>query len=219
MCPVGLAGGNQQKVVRARALLWEPAIVLADEPTQGVDVGARAELYRILRAVSVAGVPVVVACSDARELEGLCDRVIVMSRGHVVATLSGDEVTEERVIRAAAELTTLTKEQQEQQERTARPSAFRRRLEGAYAPVTVLAAVVGRARRPHLPPQRSLPQSVQCHLRAALLRSLASGVNPSAPLSTRQLMWSAPVDDSPRPYLRASAKSSGDWSGPRGRGR
>ena len=76
-----LSGGNQQKVVLARALLSEPAILVADEPTQGVDVGARAEIYRILREVSDAGVPVVVASSDAKELEGLCDRVIVMSRG------------------------------------------------------------------------------------------------------------------------------------------
>jgi ABC-type sugar transport system ATPase subunit/ribose/xylose/arabinose/galactoside ABC-type transport system permease subunit len=137
-----LSGGNQQKVVMARALLSEPEIVLADEPTQGVDVGARAELYRILREVSVAGVPVIVASSDAKELEGLCDRVIVMSRGHVVATLSGDEVTEERMIRAAVESTTLKEEQQEQQARTARVSALRRRLEGDYAPVAILASVM-----------------------------------------------------------------------------
>src|SRR3712207_777480 len=137
-----LSGGNQQKVVMARALLSQPAILLADEPTQGVDVGARAEIYRILREVSASGVPVVVASSDAKELEGLCDRVIVMSRGHVVATLQGDEVTEERMIRAAVESTTLKKEQQEQQARTARASALRRRLEGDYAPVAILAAVM-----------------------------------------------------------------------------
>ena len=76
-----LSGGNQQKVVLARALLAEPSIIIADEPTQGVDVGARAEIYRILREVALEGVPVVVASSDAKELEGLCDRVVVMSRG------------------------------------------------------------------------------------------------------------------------------------------
>ncbi len=79
-----LSGGNQQKVVMARALLSRPSIVIADEPTQGVDVGARAEIYRILREVAADGTPVVVNSSDAKELEGLCDRVIVMSRGHVV---------------------------------------------------------------------------------------------------------------------------------------
>lgn len=137
-----LSGGNQQKVVMARALLSQPAILVADEPTQGVDVGARAEIYRILREVSDSGVPVVVASSDAKELEGLCDRVIVMSRGHVVATLSGDEVTEERVIRAAVASTTLKKDEQERQARTARSSALRRRLEGDYAPVLILAVVM-----------------------------------------------------------------------------
>ena len=65
-----LSGGNQQKVVMARALLSEPAILVADEPTQGVDVGARAEIYRILREVSARGVPVVVVSSDARSSRG-----------------------------------------------------------------------------------------------------------------------------------------------------
>ena len=137
-----LSGGNQQKVVMARALLSQPAILLADEPTQGVDVGARSEIYRILREVSTAGVPVVVASSDAKELEGLCDRVIVMSRGHVVATLSGDEVTEERMVRAAVASTTLKREEQERQARSARSSSIRRWLEGDYAPVAILAAVM-----------------------------------------------------------------------------
>src|SRR5207248_5334926 len=73
-----LSGGNQQKVVVARAMLSEPSILVADEPTQGVDVGARAEIYRILPEVAAGGVPVVVSSSDAKELEGLCDRVIVM---------------------------------------------------------------------------------------------------------------------------------------------
>ena len=92
----------------ARALLSEPTLVLADEPTQGVDVGARAEIYQILRDVSSTGIPVVVASSDAKELEGLCDTVIVMSRGHVVDVLRGDELTEERMIGAAVSSTTQT---------------------------------------------------------------------------------------------------------------
>jgi ribose transport system ATP-binding protein len=137
-----LSGGNQQKVVMARALLSQPKILLADEPTQGVDVGARAEIYRILREVSEEGVPVVVASSDAKELEGLCDRVIVMSRGHVVADLTGSEVTEERMVRAAVESTTHTRSQ-DTAERSGRLSpAWRRRIEGDYAPVLILAAVM-----------------------------------------------------------------------------
>ena len=98
---LSLSGGNQQKVVMARALLCEPVLIVADEPTQGVDVGARAEIYRILREASNSGTPVIVNSSDATELEGLCDKVIVLSRGHVVETLTGDDVNEARIVAAA----------------------------------------------------------------------------------------------------------------------
>lgn len=101
-----LSGGNQQKVVLARALLSEPSLIVADEPTQGVDVGARAEIYRILREISNAGTPVIVNSSDAAELEGLCDRVIVLSRGRVVANLSGSEVEEASIVAAAVNSST-----------------------------------------------------------------------------------------------------------------
>jgi ribose transport system ATP-binding protein len=98
---LSLSGGNQQKVVMARALLSEPGLIVADEPTQGVDVGARAEIYRILREVSNSGTPVIVNSSDAAELEGLCDTVIVMSRGRVVERLTGADVKEDRIVAAA----------------------------------------------------------------------------------------------------------------------
>jgi ribose transport system ATP-binding protein len=103
---LSLSGGNQQKVVMSRALLSEPGLIIADEPTQGVDVGARAEIYKILRDVSAQGTPVIVNSSDAAELEGLCDKVIVMSRGRVVATLTGDDVTEEHIVTAAVSAST-----------------------------------------------------------------------------------------------------------------
>src|SRR6202021_2318293 len=92
-----LSGGNQQKVVLARALLSQSSLVLAEEPTAGVDVGARMEIYRILRDVSNEGAPVVIVSSDGLELEGLCDRVLVFSRGHVVGELAGADVTEKKV--------------------------------------------------------------------------------------------------------------------------
>ena len=103
---LSLSGGNQQKVVMARALLSEPGLIVADEPTQGVDVGARAEIYRILREVSSSGTPVIVNSSDAAELEGLCDQVVVLSRGRVVETLSGDDVNEARIVAAAVSAAT-----------------------------------------------------------------------------------------------------------------
>jgi ribose transport system ATP-binding protein len=101
-----LSGGNQQKVVLARALLAKPGLIVADEPTQGVDVGARAEIYRILRDISNSGTPVIVNSSDAAELEGLCDTVLVMSRGQVVETLTGSDVAEARIVAAAVNAVT-----------------------------------------------------------------------------------------------------------------
>jgi ribose transport system ATP-binding protein len=135
-----LSGGNQQKIMMARAMLSEPAILVADEPTQGVDVGARAEIYRILREVAARGVPVVVASSDFLELEGLCDRVVVMSRGQVVATLEGDAVTEERMVHAAISATMHSTEQAARG--PSRRSRLARFIEGDYAPVLALAVVM-----------------------------------------------------------------------------
>jgi ABC-type sugar transport system ATPase subunit/ribose/xylose/arabinose/galactoside ABC-type transport system permease subunit len=134
-----LSGGNQQKVVMSRSMLSEPSLLVADEPTQGVDVGARAEIYRILREVAAEGVPVVISSSDAKELEGLCDRVVVMSRGHAVATFEGDAVTEERIVHAAISATTHTADRSRQRQRLARAARF---IEGDYAPVAVLALVM-----------------------------------------------------------------------------
>jgi ribose transport system ATP-binding protein len=98
---LSLSGGNQQKVLLARALLNQrAALLLAEEPTQGVDVGARAEIYRILRQVAAAGAGVVIVSTDTRELEGLCDRVLVFSSGQVVTELRGDQVTEDAIAHA-----------------------------------------------------------------------------------------------------------------------
>ena len=102
---LSLSGGNQQKVVMSRALLSEPGLIVADEPTQGVDVGARFEIYRILREVSSSGTPVIVNSSDAAELEGLCDKVVVLSLGRAVATLTGADVSEARIVAAAVSAT------------------------------------------------------------------------------------------------------------------
>ena len=135
-----LSGGNQQKVVMARAMLSEPALFVADEPTQGVDVGARAEIYRILREIAARNVPVVVGSSDTKELEGLCDRVIVMSRGHAVATLEGDQVTEENIVQAEISATTHTS--QRMTDRIRRRARILRFVEGDYAPVIVLGIVM-----------------------------------------------------------------------------
>ena len=138
---LSLSGGNQQKVVMARALLSEPKLIVADEPTQGVDVGARAEIYRILREVSSSGTPVIVNSSDAAELEGLCDQVIVMSRGRVVAKLSGDEVLEARIVAAAVKADTHVGDSGLQDRVASRSSGWRHFLQSDNAPALPLALV------------------------------------------------------------------------------
>jgi ribose transport system ATP-binding protein len=135
-----LSGGNQQKVVISRALLSEPAVLVADEPTQGVDVGARAEIYGILRDASRQGVPVIVSSSDSKELEGLCDRVLVMSRGQVVATLTGKDVTEEQIVSNA--VTSTAKSLQVAANQRASSSWLRRFIQGDYTPSVLLVLVM-----------------------------------------------------------------------------
>jgi ribose transport system ATP-binding protein len=139
-----LSGGNQQKVVMARTLLSEPSLVITDEPTQGVDVGARAEIYRILREVAAAGIPVIVNSSDAKELEGLCDEVVVMSRGRIIEKLTGDDITEEKMIAAAVRATaTVTGgDDSAATEVRERGGSVRRFIQGDYAPSVLLIAVV-----------------------------------------------------------------------------
>jgi len=100
-----LSGGNQQKVLIGRSLAAEPTVLLADEPTRGVDVGARAEIYANLRTFTEAGRGVAVVSSDAVELAGLCDRVLVFSRGRVVRELTGPELTERGITGAAVTAT------------------------------------------------------------------------------------------------------------------
>lgn len=92
------SGGNQQKAVLARWLRTEPRVLLLDEPTQGVDVGAKASIYRQVRDAAERGVAVLVASSDAEELVHLCDRVLVFRSGSVAAELRGSALTEERLI-------------------------------------------------------------------------------------------------------------------------
>jgi len=86
------SGGNQQKAVLARALRLDPKLMLLNDPTQGVDVGARAEIHRIIRDSARKGAAVLVASADDEELVEVCDRVLVMQRGRVQVELVGDEL-------------------------------------------------------------------------------------------------------------------------------
>jgi len=95
-----LSGGNQQKVAVSRTFLRDPTVILAYEPTQGVDVGARFDIYQALRSRTDAGSAVLIKSSDPLELAGLCDRVLVMSRGQIIEEIPGDELDERRIVEA-----------------------------------------------------------------------------------------------------------------------
>lgn len=95
-----LSGGNQQKVLFGREISAKPRVLLIDEPTKGVDIGARTEIYQRLRRLAQDGTAVIVAASDGVELEGLCDRVFVFSRGAVSAELTGAQVTDTAITKA-----------------------------------------------------------------------------------------------------------------------
>jgi ribose transport system ATP-binding protein len=96
-----LSGGNQQKVLLGRWLERHSRVLLLIEPTRGVDVGARQEIYRSVRQLAAEGVAVLVATSDYEEVVQLADRAVVMARGQVVAELDGDAVTTERLTEEA----------------------------------------------------------------------------------------------------------------------
>jgi ribose transport system ATP-binding protein len=95
-----LSGGNQQKVLFGREIAAHPKVLLVDEPTKGVDIGARTEIYQRLRALARDGMAVVVSSSDGVELEGLCDRVFIFARGHIVRELVGEAVTDRTITEA-----------------------------------------------------------------------------------------------------------------------
>jgi ABC-type sugar transport system ATPase subunit len=96
-----LSGGNQQKCIIGRWLLTQPKILLLDDPTRGVDVGAKAELYRIIRQLCREGIGVIVTSSEMPELLTLSDRILVLSEGRQTALFSRDEATQEKILEAA----------------------------------------------------------------------------------------------------------------------
>jgi len=94
-----LSGGNQQKAVFAKWLTAEPSLVLLNDPTRGVDVGAKAEMHAIVRRLAADGKVVLICSTDLAELTTVCDRVLVMQRGRVRGELSGDELSEQELLR------------------------------------------------------------------------------------------------------------------------
>lgn len=96
-----LSGGNQQKVVIGRWLLGGPKVLILDEPTRGVDVGARGEIHRLIRDLAAEGMAVLVISSEPDELPDLCDRVLVMAEGRIVRELEGEAVSRNAIIEAS----------------------------------------------------------------------------------------------------------------------
>jgi erythritol transport system ATP-binding protein len=97
-----LSGGNQQKVVLARALLTEPVVLLLDEPTRGVDVGAKSQIAAIMADLSRRGLGVLFISSELAEVTSMADRVLVMARGRITAEYTADAVTEQKLVTASA---------------------------------------------------------------------------------------------------------------------
>ena len=96
-----LSGGNQQKLLLAKTMLVEPEIVILDEPTRGIDIGTKQQIYAFINELAREGRSVIVISSEMTEVIGLCDRVIVMRSGRIAGEVSGAEITEEAIVRRA----------------------------------------------------------------------------------------------------------------------
>jgi ribose transport system ATP-binding protein len=131
-----LSGGNQQKVVLSSVLAMKPKVLLVDEPTQGVDVGARAEIYKVIRDAARSGVAVILVSSDQQEVAGLSDNVAIFSRGRVVEMLSDDRVTEDNITSAVLKST----QQRDKHDRSI--GAFWKWAAGNTAPLIMVATAI-----------------------------------------------------------------------------
>jgi len=98
---MNLSGGNQQKVILARALSGKVKVMLLDEPTRGIDVGAKSEIYGIIGQLASDGIGVIVVSSDLPEVMGISDRILVMRQGKIVASIPREEATEEKLLKLA----------------------------------------------------------------------------------------------------------------------
>jgi ribose transport system ATP-binding protein len=96
-----LSGGNQQKAIIARWLMRDSGVLLFDEPTRGIDVGAKFEIYALFDALAEAGKAILMVSSDLRELMAVCDRIAVLSAGRLVATFHRGQWSQERILSAA----------------------------------------------------------------------------------------------------------------------
>jgi D-xylose transport system ATP-binding protein len=96
-----LSGGNQQKVVLGKALLTQPSIILLDEPTRGIDVGAKLEIYEIINQLTAEGKAVILVSSELPELIGMSDRILMLNVGRIGGAFTRQEATQEKLMAAA----------------------------------------------------------------------------------------------------------------------
>ena len=96
-----LSGGNQQKVILAKWLAGEPDILVLDEPTRGIDVGAKAEIYKLINELTAKGIAIHQISSELPEIMGMSDRILVMYEGKISAEIQREEFSEERIMAAA----------------------------------------------------------------------------------------------------------------------
>lgn len=99
-----LSGGNQQKVIIAKWLMTAPQILILDEPTRGIDVGAKSEIYQIMNELTEQGVSIIMVSSDMEEIMGMSDRILVMCEGQISGELHKGEYTQEKILEYAAEV-------------------------------------------------------------------------------------------------------------------
>mgnify|MGYP004520927363 CR=1 FL=1 len=98
---LSLSGGNQQKVVIAKGLLTQPTVLLMDEPSRGIDIGAKTEVFEIIHEFSERGLSIIVISSELKEIMAIADRIYVLSNGKCTAELAGDDITEDNLVRAS----------------------------------------------------------------------------------------------------------------------
>ena len=96
-----LSGGNQQKVVIGKSLLTQPRVLLLDEPSRGIDIGAKAEVFSTMRDLADSGLAIVYTTSDLKETHGVADRILVMAYGRITADLRAEDATDEALVRAS----------------------------------------------------------------------------------------------------------------------
>ena len=94
-----LSGGNQQKVILAKWMLTEPDVLILDEPTRGIDVGAKYEIYCAINELAKSGKAVIVISSEMPEILGTCDRTYVLNEGHIAGELSKEELSQEKIMK------------------------------------------------------------------------------------------------------------------------